>query len=135
MRSAAASVLLLSFCLAGAAPSMANSTLQTDKVVIQSLTGTGHAACGILHFLVKVEAVTGAGEKRAYYITYCSSDQPLPEIGATCHIFYSYERVSGAVVGDTSDSLSRGPVRYVDRFSCVDPEVRWDGLISVGTPG
>ena len=128
MRSAAAPVLVLGFSLAGAAPSMANSPLQTDKVVIQSLTGSGHAACGILHFLVKVEAVTGAREKRAYYITYCSTDQPLPEVGATCDMSYSFERVSGAVVGETSDSLSPGPVRYVDRFSCVDPDVRWDGL-------
>ena len=115
------SALLLGIWLL-AAPALAGDEVLTDEVVIENRTPRPMAGSGIFHIMVRVGGVTMSGEKRDYYITYLGELQPLPEIGATCDITYRNQSVDGWV-DEPLPKPTPAIVRYVRRFSCVDPDM------------
>ncbi len=125
MRNTVCLASILCIWIGASAPAFAAEETLTDTVVVDYVSRRPPAGSGIIHFLVRVGAVTKSGERRDYYITYYDESQMLPGVGAGCDITYR-QQVFGGIVGEWQENLKTGTWRSVSRVSCVGPYLFWD---------
>jgi hypothetical protein len=68
---------------------------------------------GVLKTWIEVGVKESSGDAHELFIPYLQEDTHIPEIGATCDVYYHYEELRG-LVGTKSMHISAA--RIVDKF-------------------